>query len=70
MGFIRAIFSLAVILVVLVFGYWLYATYVTAPNAPYWADINTNMPGSFRRFSCEQVRKRETSGQIASCEGV
>ncbi|HZV21952.1 MAG TPA: hypothetical protein VE986_10450 [Hyphomicrobiales bacterium] len=70
MGFIRAIISLAIILIIVVFGYWLYASYVSAPNAPYWAEINKRLPDPLRRFSCDQVRKRNSSGPIESCEGA
>lgn len=69
MGLIRAIINLIIIAVLVILGYWLYASYVTAPNAPYWADINRNLPDAMRRFSCEQVRKRQASGPIESCEG-
>ncbi|MBI4723616.1 MAG: hypothetical protein HY765_00895 [Rhodomicrobium sp.] len=69
MGFIKAIISLVILLVVLVFGYWLYASYVSAPNAPYWAEINGNLPDPLRRFSCDQVRKREATAPVTSCEG-
>ena len=69
MGFIRAVLSLAILVVILVFGYWLYASYVSAPDAPYWAEINSKMPEPLRRFSCEQIRKRAGATPIASCEG-
>ena len=69
MGFIRAVLSLAILVVILVFGYWLYASYVSAPDAPYWAEINSKMPDPLRRFSCEQTRKRAGATPIASCEG-
>ncbi len=67
MGFIKAILSLVILAVILVFGYWLYASYVSAPDAPYWAEINGKLPDPLRRFSCEQVKKR-VSGPVASCE--
>lgn len=70
MGFIRAVLSIVIILIIAVFGYWLYASFVTAPNAPYWAEINRNMPGSLRRYSCDQVRKREANAPVESCENI
>ncbi len=72
MGFIRGLLSLIILAGIVVFGYWLYASFVTAPNAPYWAEINGYMPGSLRRYSCDQVRQRQTgtTTQIPSCEGV
>ncbi|MGO9544366.1 MAG: hypothetical protein ACLPPF_06180 [Rhodomicrobium sp.] len=66
---VRAIINLVILIVILVFGYWLFASFVTAPNAPYWAEINSKMPDALRRFSCEQVRKREATAPIQSCEG-
>ena len=70
MGFFKAVISLIVLIIVVVFGYWLYASLVTAPNAPYWAEINSNMPDALRRYSCEQVRKREAAAPIESCENI
>jgi hypothetical protein len=70
MGFIRTIFGLLILLIIIVFGYWLYASYATAPDAPYWAQINANMPEPLRRWSCEQVKGRVGSGAAPeSCEG-
>ena len=65
----RALVSLIILAIIVVFGYWLYATYVTAPDAPYWAQINRNMPDPLRRFSCDQIKKRGVSGPVATCEG-
>jgi hypothetical protein len=61
MGLIKAVISLAILFLIIVFGYWLYASYVSAPDAPYWAQINTYMPDPLRRFSCAQVKKRVTA---------
>jgi hypothetical protein len=60
---------LAILVLIIVFGYWLYASFVSAPDAPYWAQINTYMPDPLRRFSCEQVKKRGVTSPIPSCEG-
>ncbi len=69
MGLIRVIINLAILVLIVIFGYWLFASFVTAPSAPYWAEINRNMPDALRRFSCEQVRKREAAAPIETCEG-
>ena len=69
MGLLRTIINLAILLLIGVFSYWLFASFITAPQAPYWAEINGFMPDPLRRFSCEQVRKRETAAPLASCEG-
>jgi hypothetical protein len=69
MRFIKTIIGLLFLLVIVAFGYWLYASYVSAPNAPYWAEINSKLPDPLRRFSCDQVKKRVGSGTaIPSCE--
>jgi multidrug efflux pump len=66
--YIRAIIKLIILILVVIFSYWLYATLVSAPNAPYWAGINRSMPDALRRFSCEQVHKREPASPLPSCE--
>ncbi|MGO9487068.1 MAG: hypothetical protein ACLPX9_21260 [Rhodomicrobium sp.] len=66
---IRTIINLIILILAGIFGYWLYATFVTAPHAPYWPEVNRNLPETLRRFSCEQVRKREPTGPLPSCEG-
>ena len=71
MGFIRTIFGLLILLLIIVFGYWLYASYVTAPEAPYWAQINGYMPEPLRHWSCAQTKGRAgnaPSTPPAGCE--
>lgn len=68
MGLIKAFLNLIILVLLGVFGYWLYASFVSAPNAPYWAEINSYMPDPLRRFSCEEVRKREPAAPLKSCE--
>ncbi|MGO9174494.1 MAG: hypothetical protein ACLP7P_21370 [Rhodomicrobium sp.] len=65
----RALINLVILLIILIFSYWLFASFVTAPSAPLWAEINSAMPDALRRFSCEQVRKREATAPVKSCEG-
>ncbi len=69
MGLIRVLINIVILILIVIFGYWLYGSFVSAPNAPYWAEINRNMPDPLRRFSCEQVRKREAAAPIETCEG-
>ncbi len=75
MGFIRTILGLIIVATIIVFGYWLYASYVSAPAAPYWAEINSYMPRPLRDWSCVQTKGRlVAAGQPAgsaplSCEG-
>lgn len=68
MGFIRAVLSLIILAAIVVFGYWLYVSYASTPDSPYWAEINSRMPDPLRRYACQEMRKRE-SGAIDSCEG-
>jgi hypothetical protein len=68
MAFIRTLLGLVILAVIVVFGYWLYASYVSAPDAPYWAQINSYMPDPLRRFACEKTKARQTTGDIPSCE--
>jgi hypothetical protein len=69
MGLIKAILNLVILVLLGIFGYWLYASFVSAPNARYWTEINRNMPDPLRRFSCDEVRKREPAAPLQSCEG-
>jgi hypothetical protein len=68
MGLISTIVNLTISVLLGIFSYWLYASFVSAPNAPYWSEINRNMPDPLRRFSCEEVRKREPAAVLKSCE--
>jgi hypothetical protein len=68
MGLIRAIITLIILAIIVVFGYWVYGTYVNT-DTPYWSQINTRMPDSLRRYSCDQIKKRNTGTAVASCEG-
>ncbi len=65
----KAVINPVIIFITLVFSYWLFASYVTAPRAPLWAEVNSNMPGALRRFACEKARSREATAPIQSCEG-
>jgi hypothetical protein len=65
----RTILSLLLLAIVVVFGYWLYGAYALTPDTPYWAQINTNMPDSLKRYACGEMKKR-VSGPVASCEGA
>ena len=69
MGFIKTILSLALLVVIAVFAYWLYAAYALEPNAPYWAQINRSMPDPLRRFACQELRTRAGTVSVDSCEG-
>ena len=70
MGLIKFVLMLAMLAIIVVFGYWLYATFASAPDDKYWVQINTHMPEPLRRFSCEQTRKRAGSAPLVSCDGT
>lgn len=79
MGFIKTLLGLVILAAIIVFGYWVYATKVTAPDAPYWAEINSYMPDPLRQWSCQETRTRLTAANTpdqpvpaepVSCEGV
>ncbi len=69
MGFIRTILSLLIVFIIIVFGYWLYATYTTtaANNDKIWVGINRYMPDALSDFSCEEIKKRDKSATIDTC---
>jgi hypothetical protein len=71
MGFIKTLVGLILVLAIAISGYWLYASYVSAPNAPYWAQLNSVLPDPIRKFSCDQTRKRiGADTPVPSCEGI
>ena len=67
MGFIKAIFYLVIFGIIAAGGYWLYGAYSTNGDAPYWAELNSNLPDPLRKFSCEQIKKR-VPGPVESCD--
>jgi hypothetical protein len=74
MGFIKTILSLAIVLAIVVFGYWLYATYTSpsAGNDRIWVTINSYMPEPLKKWSCDEIKARSASGTPApaTCEGL
>lgn len=59
MGVIRTLLGLVLILAVIIFGYWLYATYsITNANDEMWVQVNSQMPDPLRRWSCSEVKSR------------
>lgn len=72
MGFIRTIFSLLIVFIIIVFGYWLYATYTTAnaSNDKIWVNINQYMPDPLRKWSCDEIKARTGATETPmTCEG-
>jgi hypothetical protein len=59
MGFIRTLLGLVVLVAIVVFGYWLYATYtIASANDDIWVQVNSRMPDPLRKWSCAEVKTR------------
>jgi hypothetical protein len=59
MGFIRSLLGIVVLLAIIVFGYWLYATYtIASANDEMWVEVNSRMPDPLRKWSCNEVKNR------------
>ena len=59
MGFIRTLLGIVVLLAIIVFGYWLYATYTIATaNDNMWVEVNSHMPDPLRKWACTEVKTR------------
>jgi hypothetical protein len=72
MGALKTLMGMVILLAIVVFGYWLYATYTSATtNDRIWAQINENMPDQLRRWSCEQMNARlKEEEPPASCADI
>lgn len=72
MGVVKTLLGVVILFAILVFGYWLYATYMSASaDDPIWAQINENMPQQLRTWSCEQMNARLAEDEApASCADV
>lgn len=59
MDFIKTLLGIVILVAIVVFGYWLYATYTMASaDDEVWIKVNNNMPDPLRKWSCESVNKR------------
>ena len=69
MGILKSILGIVIIVAIVVFGYWLYATYTMASaDDKIWIKINSYMPAPLRKWSCDAVNARLTAGNApASC---
>jgi hypothetical protein len=64
MGFIRSLLGIVVLLAIIVFGYWLYATYtIASANDEMWVEVNSRMPDPLRKWSCNEVKNRLATPQ-------
>jgi hypothetical protein len=66
MGFIKTLLGIVILVAIIVFGYWLYATYtIASANDEIWVQVNSKMPDPLRKWACSQVNGRigRTSAQ-------
>ena len=62
MGFIKTLLGIVILMAIIVFGYWLYATYtIASADDEIWVEVNSRMPDPLRKWACGEV-----SGRIGS----
>jgi hypothetical protein len=59
MGFIKTLLGIVILAAIIVFGYWLYATYtIASANDEIWIEVNSRMPDPLRKWACAEVNGR------------
>lgn len=59
MSVIKTLLGVVILLAIVVFGYWLYATYTIASvDDEIWIKVNSNLPAPLREWSCAEVNSR------------
>lgn len=59
MGVIKTLLGIVILVAVIVFGYWLYATYtIASADDEMWIKVNSNLPAPLREWSCAEVNSR------------
>ncbi len=67
---IRTLLGIVVLLAVIVFGYWLYATYtIGSADDQMWTEVNSRMPDPLRKWACAEVKTRIGSSASAAPVG-
>ncbi len=62
MGFIKTLLGIVILVAIIVFGYWLYATYtIASADDEIWVQVNSNMPDPLRKWACAEVNTRITA---------
>lgn len=70
MGLIKTLFGVIILSAIVVFGYWLYATYtVASADNETWAMINSQMPEPLRHWACTEVSTRLGDNASTAPEG-
>jgi hypothetical protein len=66
MGFIKTLLGIVILAAIIVFGYWLYATYtIASANDEIWVQVNSRMPDPLRKWACGEVSGRIGRGAQA-----
>jgi hypothetical protein len=59
MGFLKTLLGIVILVAIIVFGYWLYATYtIASANDEIWVQVNSRMPDPLRKWACGEVNGR------------
>lgn len=59
MGVIKTLLGIVIVLAIIVFGYWLYATYtIASADDEMWVEVNSHMPNPLRKWACTEVNGR------------
>ena len=59
MGVIKTLLGIVILLAIIVFGYWLYATYtIASADDEIWVEVNSRLPDPLRKWSCAEVKTR------------
>lgn len=63
MGVIKTLLGVVILAAIIVFGYWLYATYtIASANDEMWVEVNSRMPDPLRKWACAEVNGRIGGG--------
>jgi hypothetical protein len=59
MGLIKTLLGVVILVAIIVFGYWLYATYtIASADDEIWVKVNSNLPDPLRQWACSEVNGR------------
>lgn len=67
---IRTVLGIAILLAIVVAGFWLSAIYTgyVSPNDDKWVTLNSNLPSFARDWACTEVKKDSTKQVPAHCQ--
>ncbi len=71
MGVVKTLLGIVILLAIIVFGYWLYATYtIGTADDEMWIRVNSNLPAPLREWSCAEVNSRVLDAEAPEgCSG-